>query len=106
MTSKLLEIWSVPQSTITEMRLLLTLGADPTPLFKDDFGEKTLADRIDNGSVCEECAVKFKSFLEFSGVIFEEMYERTPIQINRSKKVDGVMALCLDGGGMRGLVSG
>uniref|UniRef100_A0A1I7TDC3 PNPLA domain-containing protein n=1 Tax=Caenorhabditis tropicalis TaxID=1561998 RepID=A0A1I7TDC3_9PELO len=105
MTSKLVELWSIPQSTITEMRLLLTLGADPAPLFKDDFGEKTLADRIDNGSVCEECAPKFKSFLEFSGTIFEEMFERTPIQINKTKKVDGVMALCLDGGGMRGLVS-
>uniref|UniRef100_A0A8R1I024 PNPLA domain-containing protein n=1 Tax=Caenorhabditis japonica TaxID=281687 RepID=A0A8R1I024_CAEJA len=105
MTAKLVELWSVPQSSITEFRLLLTLGADPTPLFKDDFGEKTLKDRIENGSVCEECAVKFKSFLEYSGVIFEEMFERTPIQINRNKKVDGVMALCLDGGGMRGLVS-
>lgn len=105
MTAKLFELWSIPQSTITEMRLLLTLGADPAPLFKDDFGEKTLLDRIGNGSVCRQCAPKFKSFLEFSGTIFEEMFERTPIQINKSKKVDGVMALCLDGGGMRGLVS-
>ncbi|CAI2349992.1 unnamed protein product [Caenorhabditis sp. 36 PRJEB53466] len=105
MTAKLLELWTIPQASITEMRLLLTLGADPTPLLKDDFGEKALAERIRSGSVCSECALKFRAFLDYSGVIFEEMYERTPIQVVRNKKVDGAMALCLDGGGMRGLVS-
>ncbi|CAB3406198.1 unnamed protein product [Caenorhabditis bovis] len=104
-TTKLHDIWAIPQSTITEVRLLLTLGGDPANLYIDDYGKKTLADRIENGSVCEECAPKWQGFLDMAGTIYEEMYEQTPININRNKKPEGVLPLCLDGGGMRGLVS-
>ncbi|CAI5449609.1 unnamed protein product [Caenorhabditis angaria] len=105
LSTKLHDLWAVPQSSITEMRLLLTLGADPTSLYLDDYGEKTLRDRLDNGSVCEECEPKWKAFLELAGHIYEEMCEQTPINIDRSKRPEGVLPLCLDGGGMRGLVS-
>ncbi|CAD6194252.1 unnamed protein product [Caenorhabditis auriculariae] len=104
-STKLHDIWGIPQSTITEARLLLTLGADPASLYVDDYGKKTLRDRIDNGSVCDDCTHKWNDFLEYASAIYEEMNEQTPLNIPRGKRIEGVLPLCLDGGGMRGLVS-
>lgn len=107
LSTKLHDIWAIPQAQIAEARLLLTLGANPACLYQDDYGEKTLKDKKENGSVCEECEPKWKAFLDYAGTIYEEMFEQTPINIKRGRKrqIDGVMPLCLDGGGMRGLVS-
>ncbi|KAK6752243.1 hypothetical protein RB195_003579 [Necator americanus] len=106
MSAKLHDVWASPQSTITEVRLLLTLGANPESLYKDDYGQKTLMDRVDSGTVCDKCVVKFNEFLEYAGVIYEEMCEQTPINIVRGRKcTSGLLPLCMDGGGMRGLVS-
>ncbi|KIH68357.1 phospholipase, patatin family [Ancylostoma duodenale] len=106
MSAKLHDVWAAPQATITEARLLLTLGANPESLYKDDYGHKTLMDRVDSGTVCDKCVVKFNDFLEYAGVIYEEMCEQTPINIVRGRKcTSGLLPLCMDGGGMRGLVS-
>nr|CDJ83972.1 Patatin domain containing protein [Haemonchus contortus] len=106
MSAKLHDIWAAPQATITEARLLLTLGANPECLYKDDYGQKTLMDRVDSGTVCDKCVVKFHDFLEFAGTIYEEMCEQTPINIVRGRKcTSGLLPMCMDGGGMRGLVS-
>ncbi|CAI4229579.1 unnamed protein product [Auanema sp. JU1783] len=108
MSTKLRDVWAVPQSTITEARLLLTLGADPSCLYEDDYGEVTLQNRVDSGSVCKDCKAKFDTFLLHSIIIYEHMCEQTPIQIPRDGKKtngSGLLPLCLDGGGMRGLVS-
>uniref|UniRef100_A0A1I7XJQ2 PNPLA domain-containing protein n=1 Tax=Heterorhabditis bacteriophora TaxID=37862 RepID=A0A1I7XJQ2_HETBA len=106
MSIKLHDVWAMPQAAITEARLLLTLGADPSCLYEDEYGQKVLLDRINNGSVCPKCASKFEEFLKYAGVIYEEMCEQTPINIVRGRKCSsGVLPLCLDGGGMRGLVS-
>ncbi|PIO67301.1 hypothetical protein TELCIR_10955 [Teladorsagia circumcincta] len=106
MSAKLHDIWAAPQATITEARLLLTLGANPECLYKDDYGQKTLMDRVDSGTVCDKCVVKFNDFLEFAGTIYEEMCEQTPINIVRGRKcTGGLLPICMDGGGMRGLVS-
>ncbi|VDL79041.1 unnamed protein product, partial [Nippostrongylus brasiliensis] len=106
MSAKLHDIWAAPQSTITEARLLLTLGANPESLYKDEYGEKTLMDRVNSGTVCDKCQIKFTDFLEYAGTIYEEMCEQAPINIVRGRKCTaGLLPLCMDGGGMRGLVS-
>lgn len=33
-------------------------------------------DRVDSGTVCDKCVVKFNDFLEYAGVIYEEMCEQ------------------------------
>ncbi|CAJ0595000.1 unnamed protein product [Cylicocyclus nassatus] len=106
MSAKLHDIWAAPQATITEARLLLTLGANPESLYKDDYGRRTLRDRVDNGTVCDKCICKYNAFLDYADIIHEEMCEQTPINIVRGRKcTSGLLPLCLDGGGMRGLVS-
>ncbi|PAV83923.1 hypothetical protein WR25_06329 [Diploscapter pachys] len=103
MGAKLKEIWAIPQSTITELRLLLTMGADPSCLYEDEYGRKTLEDRLELGRVCEECAPKWQAFIDHALNVHEEMWEKKPVLLG--KRRGGLVALCLDGGGMRGLVS-
>ncbi|KAI1732852.1 patatin-like phospholipase domain-containing protein [Ditylenchus destructor] len=74
LTTKLVEIWATPQCSITDARILLTLGADPEALYKDDYGEKTLRDREDSGSVCSECAEKYRDFLEYAQEIYHSQH--------------------------------
>ncbi|KJH51739.1 phospholipase, patatin family [Dictyocaulus viviparus] len=106
MSAKLYDIWATPQASITEARLLLTLGANPESLYKFDYGHKTLMDRVNNGSVCSKCFLKFSDYLEYAGTIYEEMCEQAPISIVRNRRCSsGLLTLCMDGGGMRGLVS-
>lgn len=107
------------------LNLYTLTGANPESLYKDDYGQKTLMDRVDSGTVCDKCLLKFNEFLEFAGTIYEEMCEQvchtwhrtlltnryrsilqTPINIVRGRKCSsGLLPLCMDGGGMRGLVS-
>lgn len=105
-TAKLVDLWSQPQSSITEARLLLTLGADPERLYEDEFGKNVLEDRMSNGSICHLCTAKYEDFLEYAQLIYEAQFDLTPIQIPRKKSCSsGLIALSLDGGGVRGLVS-
>uniref|UniRef100_F1L5F9 85 kDa calcium-independent phospholipase A2 n=1 Tax=Ascaris suum TaxID=6253 RepID=F1L5F9_ASCSU len=106
LTCKLIDCWSQPQSSITEVRILLTLGADPDNLYKDDYGKKELEDRIANGNVCAICAEKYNDFLQYAQMIHEAQFGQAPILIQRQRRCKkGLIALALDGGGMRGLVS-
>lgn len=106
LSSRLLDCWSQPQSSITEARILLTLGAKPDRLYEDDYGKKALEDRVSNGSVCSQCLVRHEEFLDWAQRIHEAQFEQTPICISRHKRcASGLIALSLDGGGMRGLVS-
>uniref|UniRef100_A0A914ZSM3 PNPLA domain-containing protein n=1 Tax=Parascaris univalens TaxID=6257 RepID=A0A914ZSM3_PARUN len=106
LTCKLIDCWSQPQSSITEVRILLTLGADPDNLYKDDYGQKELEDRIANGNVCAICAEKYNDFLQYAQMIHEAQFGQAPILIQRQRRCKrGLIALALDGGGMRGLVS-
>uniref|UniRef100_A0A0N5AWA2 PNPLA domain-containing protein n=1 Tax=Syphacia muris TaxID=451379 RepID=A0A0N5AWA2_9BILA len=84
-----------------QLRLLLTLGADPTPLYNDCTGEKILEKRKSDGSICESCYSRFKDFLDNAKDIHNEV-----MQMPRNKRsANGMIALTLDGGGIRGLVS-
>lgn len=56
------------------MRILLTLGADPDNLYKDDYGKKELEDRIANGNVCAICAEKYNDFLQYAQMIHEAQF--------------------------------
>ncbi|KHN74520.1 85/88 kDa calcium-independent phospholipase A2 [Toxocara canis] len=115
LTSKLIDCWSQPQSSITEatdsfkfcfVRILLTLGAEPDALYEDEYGRKELDDRIANGNVCVVCAEKYNDFLAYAQLIHEAQFEQAPILIPRHRRCKtGLIALSLDGGGMRGLVS-
>ncbi|VDP17575.1 unnamed protein product [Heligmosomoides polygyrus] len=85
---------------------LQQVSANPESLYKDNYGQKTLMDRVDSGTVCDKCLLKFNEFLEFASTIYEEMCEQTPINIVRGRRCSsGLLPLCMDGGGMRGLVS-
>uniref|UniRef100_A0A914S449 PNPLA domain-containing protein n=1 Tax=Parascaris equorum TaxID=6256 RepID=A0A914S449_PAREQ len=91
---------------LLEVRILLTLGADPDNLYKDDYGQKELEDRIANGNVCAICAEKYNDFLQYAQMIHEAQFGQAPILIQRQRRCKrGLIALALDGGGMRGLVS-
>ncbi|GMT23116.1 hypothetical protein PFISCL1PPCAC_14413 [Pristionchus fissidentatus] len=104
--SKLLDMWESPSSHISELRMLLTFGANPAGLYEEDSGRKTVEERRKSGSLCEACALQFDDFLDKAGVIYEEQFEQTPINIVRGRKLaEGLLPMCLDGGGMRGLVS-
>ncbi|GMR44934.1 hypothetical protein PMAYCL1PPCAC_15129, partial [Pristionchus mayeri] len=104
--SKLLDVWESPSSHISELRMLLTLGANPSGLYEADSGRKTIEERKKTGSLCEACATQFEDFLDKAGVIYEEQFEQTPINIVRGRKLtEGLLPMCCDGGGMRGLVS-
>ncbi|CAJ0932692.1 unnamed protein product, partial [Mesorhabditis belari] len=109
MSQKMFDVVSIPQSTVHELILLLTLGGDPAQLIEDGYGERVLAERVESGSVCAECEQKFDAFLKYAGPIYEEMWDQTPLKISCNTPgrgvPGGVLPLCLDGGGMRGLVS-
>uniref|UniRef100_A0A7E4VGH0 PNPLA domain-containing protein n=1 Tax=Panagrellus redivivus TaxID=6233 RepID=A0A7E4VGH0_PANRE len=114
LSSKLVEVWATPQCSITDVRILLTLGANPALLYENDYGNKTLADRVDAGSVCTSCEAKFQHFLEMATELYNVQFHSTPIEVNngstndRTKKdnlTSDLIAMSLDGGGMRGLVS-
>lgn len=62
-------MWATPQCSITDARILLTLGANPSLLYENDYGKKTLQDRVEAGSVCSQCATKFEEFLEKAVII-------------------------------------
>ncbi|VDM58340.1 unnamed protein product [Angiostrongylus costaricensis] len=86
--------------------MLEHLGANPKSLYKHDYGQKTLTDRVQNGTVCGKCLPKFEEFLKFAGTIYEEMCGQIPISIVRGRRCSsGLLTLCMDGGGIRGLVS-
>uniref|UniRef100_A0A915DN81 Uncharacterized protein n=1 Tax=Ditylenchus dipsaci TaxID=166011 RepID=A0A915DN81_9BILA len=68
--TKLVEVWATPQCSITDARILLTLGADPQAIYTEQFGEKTLKDREESGSVCSACGAKYRDFLEFAHEIY------------------------------------
>lgn len=74
MSSKLSEVWSTPQCSITDARILLTLGANPSVLYDNDYGKKTLEDRVETGSVCLSCALKFEEFLEKAPLIYDAQF--------------------------------
>uniref|UniRef100_A0AC34F0F5 PNPLA domain-containing protein n=1 Tax=Panagrolaimus sp. ES5 TaxID=591445 RepID=A0AC34F0F5_9BILA len=114
LSSKLVEVWATPQCSITDARILLTLGANPSLLYDNDYGKKTLQDRVDAGSVCSQCAIKFEEYLEKAVIIYDAQFHTKPIHVNNGSINDGakkgnmtqdLIALSLDGGGMRGLVS-
>uniref|UniRef100_A0A0K0G4X0 85/88 kDa calcium-independent phospholipase A2 (inferred by orthology to a human protein) n=1 Tax=Strongyloides venezuelensis TaxID=75913 RepID=A0A0K0G4X0_STRVS len=127
LSSKLYEVWGDTQASITDIRLLFALGANPSPLFDENYGEFKLNERKENGTVCRSCATKYESFLEHSTSIYEAQFKSTPIKLdckdntsscastnstmttstNVSINVSDTkyIALSLDGGGMRGLVS-
>ncbi|CEF71037.1 85/88 kDa calcium-independent phospholipase A2 [Strongyloides ratti] len=129
LTSKLYEVWSDTQASITDVRLLFALGADPETLFVDDYGVNILNERKTNGSVCRLCASKYESFLENSQSIYDAQFKSIPIKLNTKDNTSSsssfstdsaivssnntfdikndkrYIALSLDGGGMRGLVS-
>ncbi|KAK0399203.1 hypothetical protein QR680_002937 [Steinernema hermaphroditum] len=108
LSTKLVDVWAHPQSSITDARFLIVFGADPRRLYDDDYGEKTLSERVESGSVCEMCAPKFQSFLDNALTIYECQFGQNPIDIPTKKPCSdskGLIALSLDGGGMRGLVS-
>ena len=92
----------------------MTLGANPSLLYENEYGKKTLQDRVEAGSVCLSCEPKFDEFLEKAPVIYSCQFNTEPIIVNngptedKSKKenlTQDLIALSLDGGGMRGLVS-
>jgi hypothetical protein len=132
LTSKLVEVWANPICSITDARILLTLGANPTPLYAEDYGETTLSQRRDAGSCCDTCAEKFDEFLRLAQSIYEAQFtsSHTGSVSNGSGKENtesslakldlllmsaagktsqlegaGLTALSLDGGGMKGLAS-
>uniref|UniRef100_A0AC34QV46 PNPLA domain-containing protein n=1 Tax=Panagrolaimus sp. JU765 TaxID=591449 RepID=A0AC34QV46_9BILA len=114
LSSKLVEVWATPQCSITDPRILLTFGANPSLLYEKDYGKKTLKDRVDSGSVCSSCEEKFEEFLEKAQLIYDLQFHTNPITVNNGSKNDklkkdnltkNLIALSLDGGGMRGLVS-
>uniref|UniRef100_A0A1I8A984 PNPLA domain-containing protein n=1 Tax=Steinernema glaseri TaxID=37863 RepID=A0A1I8A984_9BILA len=107
-STKLADVWAHPQSSITDARFLLVFGANPNKLYENDYGEKTLSERVESGSLCEMCAPKFQSFLDNSLKIYDCQFNQTPIHIpkkNLAPESSGFVTLSLDGGGMRGLVS-
>lgn len=69
------EVWSDTQASITDVRLLFALGADPETLFVDDYGVNILNERKTNGSVCRLCASKYESFLENSQSIYDAQFK-------------------------------
>ncbi|KAE9550927.1 hypothetical protein FO519_005863 [Halicephalobus sp. NKZ332] len=114
LSAKLVEVWATPQCSITDPRILLTLGANPSLLYESDYGKKTLQDRVEAGSVCLSCETKFNEFLEKAPGIYSSQFNSEPIIVNNGSKEDSskkenltkdLIALSLDGGGMRGLVS-
>lgn len=54
--------------------MLLTLGADPTPLYVDGYGKKALLKRITNGTICEKCYLKYKDFLDHAKEIYDAQF--------------------------------
>ncbi|CAD5219338.1 unnamed protein product [Bursaphelenchus okinawaensis] len=108
-TAKLTEVWATPQCSITDVRILFVVGADPAPLYENSTGEKVLSDRVENGSICTLCAQKYKEFLQFARQIYQAQFGTTPLKIKKPTKPigqeHGLVTVALDGGGMRGLVS-
>lgn len=75
LTIKLVEAWSDVEASITDVRLLLILGASPVTLYQDDnLGERELQRRIDEGSVCELCVDKYREFLSLAGQIYDAQF--------------------------------
>ncbi|KAH7729300.1 Protein T04B2.5 [Aphelenchoides avenae] len=118
LSSKLAEVWATPQCSITDARILLTLGANPEGLYSAEYGEKTLKEREESGSVCPTCSQKYNEFLEFAPKIYDAQFREKPLlienesdnasngeNVHSGERTPGLIALSLDGGGMRGLVS-
>ncbi|TMS39817.1 hypothetical protein L596_006290 [Steinernema carpocapsae] len=105
--TKLVDTWANPQTSITDARFLLVLGADPARLYENGYGEQILSERVESGSICEQCAPKFQSFLDNADKIYESQFGQTPIELSKKKSfgTNGLVTMSLDGGGMRGLVS-
>ncbi|CAD5226350.1 unnamed protein product [Bursaphelenchus xylophilus] len=108
-TAKLTEVWAIPQCSITDVRILFVVGADPSALYENEYGEKVLADRMENGSICSLCGKKYREFLQFARQIHQAQYGKIPLKIKKPTKPigqeHGLVTVALDGGGMRGLVS-
>lgn len=75
----MVEVWGTPQCSITDVRILFIVGADPAALYEGDLGEKVLADRKENGSVCSLCAPKYKEFLQFARDIYDAQFNTVSI---------------------------
>uniref|UniRef100_A0A914WPJ9 PNPLA domain-containing protein n=1 Tax=Plectus sambesii TaxID=2011161 RepID=A0A914WPJ9_9BILA len=105
-TTKLIEYWQEPNSTITELRLLLTLGACPEQLYENEFGQMALRGRIEQG-LCHKCIVDHENFLDRAMDVWNAQFRDKPIvsKVADAKRKSGLVALALDGGGIRGLVS-
>ncbi|MFH4977821.1 hypothetical protein AB6A40_004530 [Gnathostoma spinigerum] len=106
LSTKLCEVWSDSQCIIAEVRILLTLGANPHSLFSDNYGEEVLNQRVRIGNLCPRCKEQFCDFLKYSLKIHKEQFEKIPIRVDSFLPGHvGHTVLALDGGGMRGLVS-
>ncbi|KAI6212257.1 85/88 kDa calcium-independent phospholipase A2 [Aphelenchoides fujianensis] len=109
LTARLLEAWTAPECSITDVRILFVLGADPADLYVDSEGERLLNEREEAGSICGQCAPKYREFLQFARQLYDAQFNSTPIPLSRKRTPEErrkkLIALSLDGGGMRGLVS-
>uniref|UniRef100_A0AC35U5M0 PNPLA domain-containing protein n=1 Tax=Rhabditophanes sp. KR3021 TaxID=114890 RepID=A0AC35U5M0_9BILA len=127
LTEKLHQTWDIPQASITDVRLLFVLGANPQTLYTDNYGSNKLAARENAGTICSLCSEKYKSFLKKAQIIYDAQFKSTPITLcskgspacssvdgfssntsfssTNGSSGKGFIALSLDGGGMRGLVS-
>lgn len=63
---------------------MLTLGACPEALYQNEYGEKTLRDREESGSLCTLCAEKGRDFLLFAQEIYDQQFNPKSNTSNKS----------------------
>ncbi|TMS39819.1 hypothetical protein L596_006290 [Steinernema carpocapsae] len=83
--TKLVDTWANPQTSITDARFLLVLGADPARLYENGYGEQILSERVESGSICEQCAPKFQSFLDNADKIYESQFGQRTVSFSSSR---------------------
>ncbi|KAI6214138.1 hypothetical protein M3Y94_00233500 [Aphelenchoides besseyi] len=108
LTTRLLDAWTAPECSITDVRILFFLGANPEALYENKEGDRLLEEREVTGTVCSLCSPKYQEFLQYAKQIYDAQFNSTPIRISQKRlktEKRKLFAVSLDGGGMRGLVS-
>ncbi len=90
LSTKLLDVWSCEHATITEIRILLVLGANPAKLYEDEHGARMLEERMLSGTLCPNCAALFQEFLDKALAIHEAQFEQVSFHFGAINTVSPV----------------